>query len=167
MVGKADLTKIQYTHVHIICGVTATTWHSFTIRKVGMRTYKQLDNPVPHKNQVNFLSLHFKCWEWSQHLKYPDKKLTFLWLHALAVYTVCSQGERWKRLRRAAGKQATPRNVQTYSPAFNDIFQRFAKYIKSMQGEEFDMILAIKLLFVESKWEGKFELYDDSIWYQL
>ena len=63
-------------------------------------------------------------------------------------------GEEWKRIRSAIGKQATPRNAQSYCSDFNKIFDRFMDYIRSTREEDgmiADITYPLKLLLVESK----------------
>jgi hypothetical protein len=65
--------------------------------------------------------------------------------------TILREGERWKEMRTAVGKQTIPKNVQVFSSDFNVIYQRFTDYIRTAKGEELEMLLPIKLLFMESK----------------
>ena len=65
------------------------------------------------------------------------------------------EGEEWKRIRTAIGKQATPRNVQTYHTGFNATFERFMDSIRgslrSKDGVVEDVTLPLNLLFMESE----------------
>lgn len=73
------------------------------------------------------------------------------------LYTVFRDGERWKKLRSAIGKQATPRNVNAYAPAFNRIFQGFSDYIRKNRNADnvlADISAPMKLLFVQCKHFG-------------
>ena len=58
-------------------------------------------------------------------------------------------------MRTAVGKQATPRNVQTYTTSFNKIFDRFMEHIRTSRGENGGMIddfaYPLKLLLTEGE----------------
>ena len=64
------------------------------------------------------------------------------------------KGEKWKRVRSAVGKQATPRNVQSYCSGFNIILDRFMDYVRSARGADGaigDIAYPLRLLLVECK----------------
>lgn len=63
-------------------------------------------------------------------------------------------GEKWKKLRSALDKTATPRNVQTYMPAINKLFQNFITYLRKSRddaGFVDDIDQPLKMLLMEGK----------------
>ena len=63
-------------------------------------------------------------------------------------------GEKWKKLRSALDKAATPRNVQSYTPAIDKIFQRFIAYLRRSRddaGFVDDIDQPLKMLLMEGE----------------
>lgn len=64
-------------------------------------------------------------------------------------------GEKWKRLRSALDKAATPRNIQSYTPAINKVFQKFIAYLRRSRNDAGfvdDIDQPLKMLLMEGKW---------------
>lgn len=78
-------------------------------------------------------------------------------------------GEDWKRIKTAIGKQASPRNVQSYTSGFNGIINQFVKYIQSARDESgtiADCSLPLRKLLMESMCNYK-KLMSDTVFFLI